>query len=102
MDLDLSALPSPRLFRRRHPVATAVPSARTESELRLPRGTTMALALAPGTRISVSAGRVWLTERGDLDDHFVAAGAHHVVRHGGRVVIEGDSAAVARLSLRRG
>jgi hypothetical protein len=101
MALDLSALPSPRLFRRRHPAAAAVP-ARADTELHLARGATIALALAPGTRVSVSAGRVWLTERHDLDDHFIAAGANHVVRHGGRIVIEGDSATVARLSLQRG
>ena len=68
--------------------------------LRLERGTVHTLHLPAGSTLVLAAGRVWLTETGDPEDHFVGAGQTHRVGRGGRVVIEGDSAetAVVRLS----
>ncbi len=91
MDLDLTSTP-PRTDSRAPPADPYSP---------LARRATLALRLARGTCIDVAAGRIWLTEPGDLDDHFVAAGGRHVVRRGGRVVLEGDSALPARVRVTR-
>ena len=37
---------------------------------------------------AVVEGRVWLTRRGDLDDHVLSAGAHVVLEPGDDVVVE--------------
>ena len=58
---------------------------------RLAQHATTTLRLARGTRIAVSAGRLWVTVPGDLDDHFIRAGEELVLARGGRVVLEGDS-----------
>ena len=91
MDLDL---PSLTLRPRRLPSAA-------RPLLWLAHRATLRLQLRRGTRIAVAAGRIWLTECGDLDDHFVAAGGEHVVRRGGPVVIEGDSEMPARVNVAR-
>ena len=64
MDLDLPSL----TFRPRRAPAADHPV------LTLARRVTLRLRLRRGTRIAVGAGRIWLTERGDVDDHFIAAG----------------------------
>ena len=86
MQLDLPALP----FLRHRP-------ADAHGTLPLARNATLVLRLPRGARIDVGAGRVWLTERGDLDDHFIDAGGRHVVRHAGPVVLQGESALPARI-----
>ena len=91
MDLDLPSLS----FRPRRSTAADPPV------LSLARRTTLRLRLRRGSRITVGAGRIWLTECGDLDDHFIEAGADHVVRRGGPVVLEGDSALPARVRILR-
>jgi hypothetical protein len=91
MDLDL---PSSSSLARRHAAAEA-------PLLSLARGATARLRLPRGARLAVVSGRIWLTERGDTDDHFVAAGGQHVVRHAGPVVLEGDSGVVARVRVTR-
>lgn len=91
MDLDLPPLP---FLPRRRP-------ANIDRVLPLAPRATLTLHLRRGTRIAVGTGRVWLTEHNDLDDHFVAAGSHHVVRRSGPVVLEADSAAAAHVRVTR-
>ena len=43
----------------------------------------------PGTRVRVLCGGVWLTEQGELDDHFARAGDELRLAAPGRAVIEG-------------
>jgi len=87
MDLDLPSLP---FHPRRSPAADP-------PVLSLARQATLRLRLRRGSRIAVGAGRIWLTECGDTDDHFIDAGGEHVVRRSGAVVLEGDSAMPARV-----
>jgi hypothetical protein len=56
--------------------------------LRLTPQTAFARQLPAGACIAVQAGCVWLTQAGDSNDYFVAAGQFHVVTRAGRVVIE--------------
>ncbi len=51
-------------------------------------GRVWSLQRAAGARITVRAGKVWITESGCADDVFLCAGQHHVVAGQGRVVIE--------------
>jgi len=62
-------------------------------------GTTLRLHQAAGQRLVVLSGRVWLTEPGDPDDHFLHAGESHPIASNGPVVIECDSSTPARLRL---
>ena len=68
-------------FARRAPEAP-------DDTLRLTNRTTFARALPAGARIAVQSGCVWLTQAGDANDYFVAAGECHVVTRPGRVVVE--------------
>jgi hypothetical protein len=84
------------------PSSAALPSDSPEPRdpaLRLASGATMALRVAAGARITVSAGRLWLTQSNDPDDHFLAPGQHFVARQPGRVVLEGDAAATTRFRI---
>jgi hypothetical protein len=76
--------------------ARGAPRQRPSPIEQLAPGRTVALRLAPGTALCVDAGRLWITEPGDPDDHFVGAGGCHVVRRAGVVVLECDSAEPAR------
>ena len=67
--------------------------------LGLQPGAAVGLELAPGDRVQVLAGRVWLTEPGDAADHFIGAGQCHLLGHGGRVVMECDGSLAARVRL---
>lgn len=71
---------SPSLARR----TAATP----DDTLRLTPLTTFARAMPAGARITVKVGCVWLTQAGDANDYFVAAGESHVVTRPGRVVVE--------------
>lgn len=48
----------------------------------------MSLERAAGTRLTVHAGRVWITESGWPDDVFLERGQHYLVTTPGRVVVE--------------
>ncbi|MFM2342917.1 MAG: hypothetical protein RLZZ592_2570 [Pseudomonadota bacterium] len=50
-------------------------------------------------RIAVEHGRLWLTQEGDPDDHFIAAGEDIALCGPGTVVIESDGAADAAFSV---
>ena len=91
MELDLPSLP---FLPRRRPTAE-------DRTLPLARNATLVLRLPRGACIAVGAGRIWLTERGDLDDHFIDAGGQHVVRRAGPVVLQGESALPARIRVKR-
>jgi hypothetical protein len=60
----------------------------SDTIVRLSAHATVACELRAGACIAVQSGRVWLTQTGDADDHFVDAGQRHVVACSGRVVIE--------------
>lgn len=51
-----------------------------------------------GACVQVQAGRVWLTETDDAEDHFLAAGEQHIVRGAGQVVVEALGPEVAVLT----
>ncbi|MDQ5898553.1 MAG: hypothetical protein QG612_2639 [Pseudomonadota bacterium] len=53
-------------------------------------------------QVSVQAGRLWLTQSGDPDDHFIAAGEDWVLCGPGEVVVESDGEEMAVFSLRFG
>lgn len=59
-----------------------------DNVLRLSAQATFARQLPAGACIAVQSGGVWLTQAGDSNDYFVAAGECHVVTRSGRVVIE--------------
>jgi Protein of unknown function (DUF2917) len=59
-----------------------------DATLRLTPQATFARQLPAGACIAVQAGCIWLTQAGDANDYFVAAGQFHVVTRPGRVVIE--------------
>lgn len=61
-------------------------------------GALLALESVPGLCIEVVSGRLWVTEEGDRDDHFLSAGMRHVVVGAGRLVMEADSRVPVRLS----
>lgn len=67
--------------------------------LKLEPGAAMRVADAECARLVVDAGWLWLTEPGDPDDHFIAAGQSHRIRGRGPVVIEvhGGQSVRARL-----
>ena len=68
-----------------------------DQQLDLPAGRPCWLDCRASSEIIVMAGTVWLTRKGDADDHFAAAGAR--VRPGaGRVLIEGIGP--ARITIR--
>ena len=69
-------------------------------DLELPPGA--ALSLPPLTALSLHllSGRLWLTHRGDPDDHFVEAGSR-LLLDGRGCVVENDGGVPARLRLSR-
>lgn len=54
----------------------------------LSRGGTVALPEARGAVIRVIAGDLWITQDGDLDDHFAAAGEWFRVGRDGITVVQ--------------
>ena len=59
---------------------------------------TLAAARAP-RRLQVTHGRLWLTQEGDPDDHFIAAGEDLALCGPGAVVLESDGAVDAVFSV---
>lgn len=53
----------------------------------LPRGARLLHTRRPG-RLTVASGHVWLTRRGDLDDHVLSAGQTLALRADEQVVVE--------------
>jgi hypothetical protein len=51
-----------------------------------------------GVRLRVEAGRVWVTRRDDLDDHFLNAGAAIELPRGCDALVGAEGAARVRLS----
>jgi hypothetical protein len=55
---------------------------------RLAPGALMSLPRGAGHGIAVFAGLIWITEEGDLRDHFLAAGDSLALRGVGRVMVQ--------------
>jgi Protein of unknown function (DUF2917) len=90
------AIMHPLLSRLRAAPAPATPAA---APLQcLPPGTALTLQVQPGRRVHVQRGRLWLTEPGDPNDHFIDAGCSHTLTARG-AVIECASLAAVRWSL---
>lgn len=66
--------------------------------LRLQPGDLLTLDRMKARRLRVQSGRLWITEPGDLTDHFVASGESYTVRGNGRVVVQCDSRVAAAWS----
>lgn len=60
-------------------------------------GALLTLESVTGLCIEIVSGRLWVTEEGDRDDHFLSAGMRHVVQGRGRLVMEVDSRVPVRL-----
>ena len=67
----------------------------------LPRGLVTSLSRPHDgiLRIAVEHGRLWLTQEGDPDDHFIAAGEDFALCGPGTVVLESDGAVDAVFSV---
>ena len=92
--------PLSALRRDRSPQAPAVPRLPLElgpPTIALAPGDVLSRAGAAGVLLRVQAGRVWLTEAGDAEDHFLDAGDCHRVRGTGQVVAEALGPEVAVL-----
>ena len=70
----------------------------------LPRGHVTSLSRPHDgiLRIAVEQGRLWLTQEGDPDDHFIAAGEDIALCGPGTVVLESDGAADAVFAVQFG
>ena len=64
----------------------------------LARGEALSLDIGPGAReLSVTEGRVWLTQSGVLEDLWLSPGQSVLLASGARVVVEGYPAAKFQL-----
>lgn len=61
----------------------------------LPAGRATACYVRPGTVLHVHSGRLWLTQSGDPNDHFLVAGDSFQVASG-HVVLQADTPQCAR------
>jgi hypothetical protein len=68
--------------------------------LTLTPGQVLSLRHCAGRQLSLVQGRLWLTEPGDPDDHFLRPGQTRVLMSDGQVVIENDGPEPARYRLR--
>jgi len=66
-------------------------------DLQLPAGELRRWRSAGTVELQVLAGRVWVTQSGDEDDHFLAAGDTLALRRGALALIEAESGASLRL-----
>ncbi|HSW07268.1 DUF2917 domain-containing protein [Aquabacterium sp.] len=67
--------------------------------LDLQPGQVLALPASTGDHwLLVLQGRIWLTQSGDTDDHFLQAGQRLLLGRHGRVVLEADGGEPARCS----
>jgi quercetin dioxygenase-like cupin family protein len=66
-------------------------------ELQLAAGELHRWRSARAVELQVLAGRVWVTQSGDEDDHFLAAGDTLALRRGALALIEAEDAARLRL-----
>ena len=72
-------------------------------ELDLAPGTTLRLPRHTPVTVLLHSGRLWLTRRGDADDHFITAGSTLALDGSDEeVVVECDSPGPARLGLQVG
>ena len=70
-------------------------SAESASRIEVAAGAAVSIEAAAGAAIQCVAGKLWLTQEGDVRDHVVPAGTTFCTDRAGRVVVSGvDSAAV--------
>ena len=60
----------------------------TTALLALTRGDTLTLDDSRGALVRVLAGELWITQDGDPNDHFAAAGAPFRISRGGATVVQ--------------
>lgn len=65
----------------------------------LDSGQTLTLAPGRGQRLRVIAGRLWVTQSGRPDDHFLSAGHSLTLDSPGRVVAQAEGGCTARYVL---
>jgi hypothetical protein len=53
----------------------------------------------PGTAVACTAGMLWLTQPGDLHDHFLRAGQSFTLYQTGTVLVQGLPSGKARIEL---
>jgi hypothetical protein len=80
----------------RHAAGTPETRAHQPAHNTLSRGAALTLPARRGWCLHLASGRLWLTEPGDPDDHFLSAGQTHVVRRRGPVVIENIGACAVK------
>lgn len=95
--LPLSPPSALRRDRSPQPAAPRLPLELGPPTLALAPGEVLSRSGVAGARLQLQAGRVWLTETGDAEDHFLVAGDHHTVRGTGRLVMEALGSEVAVL-----
>lgn len=81
--------------------ASGVPPAPVTLALVVPVGRAMRLSRPRGSRLMVSAGRVWITQSGRTDDCFLCVGDTIDVHEAGVLVLESDGAEPALIQLGR-
>jgi hypothetical protein len=69
--------------------------------LTLPVGATQTLRGCAGALLEVTSGRLWITEPGDPDDHFLSRGDTRRLCGNGPVVLQSDGACAAALRIVR-
>lgn len=96
--LPLSPLSALRRDRSLEPATTQLPLELGPPTVALAPDEVLSRMGVAGACVQVQAGRVWLTETDDTEDHFLAAGEQHVVRGAGQVVVEALGPEVAVLT----
>jgi hypothetical protein len=81
--------------------ARVLPPAPVTLALVVPVGRAMRLSRPRGSRIAVSAGRVWITQSGRTDDCFLCVGDAIDILEAGVLVLESDGAEPALVQLGR-
>jgi len=69
------------------------------ARIELERAGLLNLRAPKGSTIECDGGLVWVTQEGELDDHWLPAGESLVLKRSGRVVIE--AAQASRITLQR-
>ena len=81
--------------------ASGVPPAPVTLALVVPVGRAMRLSRPRGSRLTVSAGRVWITQSGRTDDCFLCVGDAIDIVEAGVLVLESDGVEPAMIQLGR-
>lgn len=96
--LPLSPLSALRRDRSLEPATTRLPLELGPPTVALAPDEVLSRIGVAGARLRLQAGRVWLTEADDAEDHFLSAGDSYTVRGSGQVVVEALGPEVAVLA----